>query len=75
MPVAATGTSDVEIDFIVETRKRRTGVKPSVVCVEIKSAERWDRSWNRAMRDLVSSRRVQVDGLYGVYQGQPSPSL
>lgn len=61
--------SDVEIDFVVETRKRRAGIKPAVVCVEVKSSERWDRSWDRALRDLASSGRVQVDGLYGVYQG------
>ena len=61
--------SNVEIDFVVETRKRKTGGKPSVVCVEVKSAERWDRSWDRAMRDLAASGRVHVDGLYGVYQG------
>lgn len=61
--------SDVEIDFVVETRKRQADAKPSVVCVEVKSAERWDRSWDRAMRDLAASGRVRVDGLYGVYQG------
>jgi uncharacterized protein len=61
--------ADVEIDFIVETRKRTQGAKPSVVCVEVKSSPRWDRSWDRAMRDLGASGRVQVDGLYGVYCG------
>jgi predicted AAA+ superfamily ATPase len=61
--------SGVEIDFVVETRKRRSGAKPSVVCVEVKSAERWDRSWERPMRDLAASGRVQTGGLYGVYLG------
>lgn len=61
--------SHVEIDFIVETVKRRAGATPSVVCVEVKSAERWDRAWDRAMRDLAASGRVRVEGLYGVYRG------
>jgi hypothetical protein len=61
--------SDVEIDFVVETRKRQTSTKPSVVCVEVKNAERWDRSWDRAMRDLAASGRVRIQGLYGVYRG------
>jgi predicted AAA+ superfamily ATPase len=61
--------SDVEIDFVVETRKRQAGRKPSVVCVEVKSSERWDRSWDRAMRDLAASGDVRAEGLYGVYQG------
>jgi predicted AAA+ superfamily ATPase len=59
----------VEIDFIIETRKRRDGAKPSVVCVEVKSADRWDVSWNRTLLDVEASGRVRVDGLYGVYQG------
>ena len=61
--------SDVEIDFVIETRKRQTSAKPAVVCVEVKSAERWDHSWDRAMRGLAASGRVQVDGIYGVYLG------
>ena len=61
--------SDVEIDFVVETRKRQPAAKPSVVCIEVKSSDKWDRAWNRAMRDLAASGRVRVDGLYGVYRG------
>jgi predicted AAA+ superfamily ATPase len=61
--------SGVEIDFIIETKKRRQGVRPSVVCVEVKSAERWDRTWDRAMRDLASRDDVTVEGAYGVYRG------
>lgn len=60
---------DAEIDFVIETRKRADGGKPSVVCVEVKSAERWDRAWHRAMKDLAESGKVRVDGLYGVYRG------
>ena len=59
----------VEIDFVIETRKRRPGMKPAVVCIEVKSAEKWDGTWNRAMRDLAASGKVQIDGLYGVYLG------
>jgi len=61
--------SNTEIDFIIETRKRTSSAKPAVVCVEVKSATRWDRSWDRAMRDLAVSGRVKIDGLYGVYRG------
>ena len=54
---------------MIETRKRREGTKPSVVCIEVKASEKWDGSWNRAMRDLAASGRVHADGLYGVYRG------
>lgn len=58
-----------EIDFVIETRRGQAGSKPAIVCVETKSAPRWDRSWDRAMRDLAADGRVRVEGLYGVYQG------
>lgn len=61
--------ANVEIDFIIETRKLVQGGNPSVVCVEVKSADRWDPSWGRAMRELAASEKVKVDGLYGVYRG------
>ena len=40
-----------------------------MVCIEVKSSEKWNLAWNRAMRDLAASGRVRVDGLYGVYRG------
>lgn len=59
-----------EVDFVVETRHRRAGVKPAVVCVEVKSAPRWDRAWDRAMRELAEREDLEVEGLYGVYRGE-----
>ena len=59
----------MEIDFVIETRKRQSGTKPSIVCVEVKSSERWDPSWNRPMLELAASGGVRADGLYGVYRG------
>lgn len=59
----------VEIDFVIETRGRSQETRPSIVCVEVKSADRWDRSWDRAMRELAASGKVHAEGLYGVYRG------
>ena len=59
----------VEIDFIVETAKRRPGSDPRVVAIEVKRAERWDRAWEKAMMSLSASAGVQVDRMIGVYCG------
>jgi len=59
----------VEIDFVVETRKRQGTRPPHVVCIEVKTATRWDRKWERPMRNLRSLNGVQVDRMIGVYQG------
>lgn len=34
----------VEVDFIVETARRRPDSLPRVVAIEVKRAERWERS-------------------------------
>ena len=59
----------VEIDFIVETRKRLSGNSPEVVCIEVKMADKWSRKWERAMRDLASSTGVNVSRMIAMYTG------
>jgi len=62
----------VEIDFIIETARRRPGTPPKVVVIEIKRAERWDRAWNKPMRNLADTSGVKVDRMMGVYCGSRS---
>lgn len=59
-----------EIDFIVETARPTADVPATVVCVEVKMAERWNRKWERAMRDLHAMRGVHVERMIGVYTGE-----
>jgi predicted AAA+ superfamily ATPase len=59
-----------EIDFVIETRKRQPSSVPHIVCIEVKVAEKWNRSWERAMRSLQSSDKIEVDRMIGVYTGQ-----
>lgn len=58
-----------EIDFIIETGKAQGNSPPRVVCVEVKLSEKWDRRWERAMRDLKGQKRIRVDRMFGVYTG------
>jgi predicted AAA+ superfamily ATPase len=59
----------VEVDFIVETSRRRPNTLPHVVAVEVKRAERWDRAWDKAMRSLAETAGVRVERMIGVYCG------
>jgi predicted AAA+ superfamily ATPase len=59
----------VEVDFIVEIAGRRQGSPPRVVAIEVKRAERWDRSWDKPMRALAETPGIKVEGMYGVYCG------
>jgi predicted AAA+ superfamily ATPase len=61
--------SGVEIDFIVETKKRQQSVLPHVVCLEVKLAEKWDRRWEKPMRSLNKHKGIHIDRMIGVYTG------
>jgi len=59
----------VEVDFIIETARRRPNRPPRVVAIEVKRAERWDRGWDKPMRSLSETPGVKVDRMIGVYCG------
>jgi uncharacterized protein len=61
--------SGVEIDFIVETARRRPQGNPRVIAIEVKRAEQWDRRWEAPMRSLGADENVTVDRMIGVYCG------
>lgn len=62
--------SGVEIDFLIETRKRQQISHAHIVCIEVKMAEKWDRKWERPMRSLYAHDGIHVDKMIGVYTGK-----
>ncbi len=60
----------VEIDFVVETRRRTPTSPPRVVCIEVKSAPRWKREWEEPMRSLSHTDGITVEKRIGVYGGR-----
>ncbi|MDY6954087.1 MAG: AAA family ATPase, partial [Thermodesulfobacteriota bacterium] len=62
-------SSGVEIDFVVETKKRQQSTIPHIVCLEVKLAGKWDRRWERPMRSLRDHGGIHVDRMIGVYTG------
>ncbi len=61
-----------EIDFVIETRRRQSGRPAHIVCLEVKLSTRWERQWERAMRDLQSLPGINVERMIGVYAGERS---
>jgi len=59
----------VEIDFVVQTARQRPGHSPGIVVIEVKRAEKWDRSWEKPMRNLMAGGGVKVERMVGVYCG------
>jgi predicted AAA+ superfamily ATPase len=62
----------VEVDFIIETARRRPQSAPRVVAIEVKRSDRWDRRWEKPLRSLSDSDGVTVDRMFGVYCGSRS---
>lgn len=61
-----------EVDFIVETRRRSGGRRPAVVAIEVKLAEKWDRTWERGLADLAGQTEISVERAVVVYGGTRS---
>lgn len=62
----------VEIDFVVETRKRLSERPAQIVCIEVKMAEQWNRKWERPLRDIKKTPGIEVSRTIAVYTG-PDP--
>lgn len=62
--------SGVEIDFVIETKKRAQSSKASIVCLEVKLSEKWDRRWEKPMHDLREAKQIDVDRMIGIYMGK-----
>lgn len=62
----------VEVDFVIETARRKQNSPSRVVTIEIKRAERWNRAWDKPMRGLADTSGIKVDRMIGVYCGSRS---
>lgn len=59
----------MEIDFVIVTQRRQTSTPAHIVCVEIKSSKKWNRQWEKPMRQLAQSGAIVVDRMICVYTG------
>lgn len=66
---------DIEIDFVIETKKGTFNSQPEIVLIEVKFAKKWDNRWERPMQSLASSDKVKVKHMYGVYMGKETYHL
>jgi len=65
----------VEVDFIIETARRRPGSLPRDVAIEVQRAERWDRAWDKPMRSLAAIGGLAVEQMIGIYCGSRTYSF
>jgi len=63
-------SAGVEIDFIIEVKKPLSGTTPHVICIEVKLSDKWNRRWEKPMRDMSSHSGIVVRKMIGVYTGE-----
>jgi predicted AAA+ superfamily ATPase len=59
----------VEIDFIIELKKRQMETPAEIIGLEVKLSSRWDRKWNRALEDMRKQKGIRIRRLIGIYTG------
>ncbi|KPA15215.1 ATPase AAA [Candidatus Magnetomorum sp. HK-1] len=62
-------SSGVEIDFVIETQKRQLKKHAEIICIEVKSSQKWDRRWEKPMRNMANNSKIVVKKMIGVYRG------
>lgn len=59
----------LEVDFIVELRKKTLQKPAEVICIEAKTASKWDPRWCKPVRSLAEKKALKVAKSLGVYLG------
>jgi predicted AAA+ superfamily ATPase len=71
LPIAYYRTpAGVEIDFVIETAKRRPNKPAEVVVIEVKRSNRWERRWAKHMLNLAGTDNIRVKRMIGIYCGE-----
>jgi predicted AAA+ superfamily ATPase len=60
----------VEVDFVVETRKKTLSSPAEVVLIEVKLADRWRPDFDKHLREVSRSANFKVKACVGVYLGR-----
>ena len=59
----------VEIDFVIETRKQTQSSLPEVVCIEVKSTDKWHNIYEKPLHSMIQSNKIKVKHAFCVYKG------
>lgn len=60
----------LEVDFIVELRKKTMQKPAEVICIEAKTASKWDPRWCKPIQSLAEKKALKVAKSIGVYLGR-----
>lgn len=61
--------ADVEVDFVVETRKKTLSRRAEVVLIEVKTARRWNAEFERHLHATAANANFDIRRKIGIYLG------
>lgn len=63
-------SSGLEIDFIIELKKSYQNQPAEIIAIEVKLSQKWDPRWEKSIRQLAASHKIEVKKMIGIYNGK-----
>ncbi len=60
----------MDIDIVVETRKKVLQTPQSYIAIEVKFTKKWEREWSLPLMTVMADAKTRIASSYGVYLGE-----
>lgn len=61
--------SGLEVDFVIEIKKRSSAHPAEVILIEVKYSKKWKGEYEQAMRSILENKKIKVKHAIGLYMG------
>lgn len=61
--------SGVEVDFIIETKKKSSNHPAEIILIEVKYSKKWKGEYEQGMRSVIESKKIKIKHAIGLYMG------
>jgi len=61
--------SGLEVDFVIELKKRSSAHLAEVILIEVKYSKKWKGEYEQAMRSILENKKIKVKHAIGLYMG------
>lgn len=61
--------SGLEVDFVIEIKKRSSTHPAEIILIEVKYSKKWKVEYEQAMRSILENKKIKVKHAIGLYMG------
>jgi predicted AAA+ superfamily ATPase len=61
--------SGLEVDFVIETKKRSSSHPAEIILIEVKYSKKWKGEYEHAMRSIIETKKIKIKHAIGLYMG------